>query len=87
MPEFPFSMGSLGLALNAVVWWNNLHLDAAVSTCASRASRSPMRCARLSPIQYDHIDFLGRYAFFRAEATGGLRPFHDGAQEADDPSL
>ncbi|MEV4310073.1 hypothetical protein [Nonomuraea sp. NPDC049624] len=24
-------------------------------------------CARLSPIQYDHIDFLGRYAFFRAK--------------------
>ncbi|MFF0312246.1 hypothetical protein ACFYSC_32820 [Streptosporangium sp. NPDC004379] len=37
-------------------------------------------CARLSPIQYDHINFLGRYAFSRADVAGGLRPFHDGAQ-------
>ncbi|MFI7443164.1 hypothetical protein [Nonomuraea indica] len=32
-------------------------------------------CARLSPIAYDHINFLSRYAFTRAKASGGLRPF------------
>ncbi|MET9251102.1 hypothetical protein [Nonomuraea sp. NPDC003709] len=37
---------------------------------------------RLSPIQYDHINFLGRYAFSRADVAGGLRPFHDGAHES-----
>ncbi|MEU8326418.1 hypothetical protein AB0C33_49325 [Nonomuraea sp. NPDC048881] len=34
-------------------------------------------CARLSPIQYEHINFLGRYAFTRADVGSGLRPFHD----------
>ncbi|MFB4269667.1 hypothetical protein [Nonomuraea sp. GTA35] len=34
-------------------------------------------CARLSPIQYDHINFLGRYVFSRADVTAGLRAFHD----------
>jgi hypothetical protein len=30
---------------------------------------------------YDHINFLGRYAFTRAESGTGLRPFHDPTQE------
>lgn len=34
-------------------------------------------CARLSPIQYEHINFLGRYAFTRADVGSGLRPFRD----------
>ncbi|MFD6936945.1 hypothetical protein ACFWAP_12465 [Streptomyces goshikiensis] len=32
--------------------------------------------ARLSPLQYDHINFLGRYAFARPSAPG-LRPLRD----------
>nr|WP_170223175.1 Tn3 family transposase [Nonomuraea turkmeniaca] len=76
-------LGSLGLALNAVIWWNSLYLDAAVKQL--RADGFPVTdemCARLSPIQYDHINFLGRYAFSRADVAGGLRPFHDGAHES-----
>jgi hypothetical protein len=38
-------------------------------------------CARLSLIAYDHINFLGRYAFSRADLADGLRPFHDGSAE------
>ncbi|WP_344948297.1 Tn3 family transposase [Sphaerisporangium flaviroseum] len=75
-------LGSLGLALNAVIWWNSLYLDAAVKQL--REQGFPVTgemCARLSPIQYDHINFLGRYAFSRADVAGGLRPFHDGAHE------
>nr|WP_281284538.1 hypothetical protein [Nonomuraea diastatica] len=34
-------------------------------------------CARLSPIPYEPIDFLGRYAFTRADVGSPLRPFHD----------
>ncbi|WP_425458585.1 Tn3 family transposase [Actinomadura decatromicini] len=77
-------LGALGLALNAVLWWNTLYLDAAVKQI--RADRFPATddmCARLSPIAYEHINFLGRYAFTRADADAGLRPFHDPAQEAD----
>jgi hypothetical protein len=38
-------------------------------------------CARLSPICYEHINFLGRYSFTRADPTTGLRPFHDPTTE------
>jgi len=71
-------LGSLGLALNAVIWWNSLYLDAAVEQL--RAQNFPVTgemCARLSPICYEHINFLGRYAFTRGDVAGGLRPFHE----------
>ncbi|GGQ35927.1 transposase [Streptosporangium pseudovulgare] len=75
-------LGSLGLALNAVIWWNSLYLDAAVKHLREQGFPvTDEMCARLSPIQYDHINFLGRYAFSRADVAGGLRPFHDGAHE------
>ncbi|MGV9777436.1 hypothetical protein [Streptosporangium sp. NPDC003464] len=38
--------------------------------------------ARLSPIAYDHIDFLGRYAFTCADVAAGPRAFHDGGLPA-----
>ena len=41
--------------------------------------------ARPSPLQYDHINFLGRYAFTRP-AVPGLRPLRDphAHDESDD---
>ncbi|MGI5490348.1 hypothetical protein [Microtetraspora malaysiensis] len=41
-------------------------------------------CARLSPIQYNHINFLGRYSFSRADVAAGLRPFHELPSSAAD---
>ena len=70
-------LGALGLALNAVVLFNTLYIDAAVKHLA--ASDFPVTddlVARLSPLQYDHINFLGRYAFTRHPAPG-TRPLHD----------
>jgi Tn3 transposase DDE domain len=65
-----------------VVWWNSLYLDAAVKHLREQGfPATGAMCARLSPIQYDHINFLGRYAFTRAETTVGLRPFYDLASE------
>ncbi|MEV8098269.1 hypothetical protein [Kitasatospora sp. NPDC085879] len=32
--------------------------------------------ARRSPLRFDHIDFLGRYAFFRSEEAG-RRPLRE----------
>ncbi|MFF0775651.1 Tn3 family transposase [Nonomuraea wenchangensis] len=72
-------LDALGLALNAVVWWNSLYLDAAVTQ--PREQGFPVTdemCARLSSIAYDHINFLGRYAFAGTEAGDGLRPFDTG---------
>lgn len=73
-------LGALGLALNAVVLFNSLYIDAAVKQLA--ADGFPVTddlLARLSPLQYDHIDFLGRYVFTRpcgAGPAGTARPAH-----------
>ncbi|WP_271217558.1 Tn3 family transposase [Streptosporangium carneum] len=68
-------LGSLGLALNAVIWWNSLYLDAAVKHLREQGFPvTDEMCARLSPIQYDHINFLGRYAFSRADVAGVCGP-------------
>ncbi|WP_078625105.1 Tn3 family transposase [Streptomyces californicus] len=64
-------LGALGLALNAVVLWNSLYLDRAAKQLA--ADGFPVTddlLARLSPLQFDHINFLGRYAFFRPQEPG-----------------
>jgi TnpA family transposase len=79
-------LGALGLALNAVVLFNTLYIDTAVRHLA--ASGFPVTSdlvAGLSPLQYDHINFLGRYAFTRPPAPG-TRPLRDpdSAEEADD---
>jgi len=39
--------------------------------------------ARLSPLQYKHINVLGRYSFALSEpiAMGELRPLHSGEEE------
>lgn len=69
-----------------MVWWNTLYLDAAVKQI--RAGGFPTTddmCARLSPSAYEHINFLGRYAFTHAKTGAGLRPFHDPAQDVDAP--
>ncbi|MFF8958679.1 Tn3 family transposase [Streptomyces sp. NPDC014894] len=76
-------LGALGLALNAVVLWNSLYLDRATKQLA--ADGFPVTddlLARLSPLQFDHINFLGRYAFFRPQEPG-RRPLR---AEEDEPS-
>jgi TnpA family transposase len=70
-------LGALGLALNAVVLFNSLYIDAAVKQLA--ADGFPVTdelLTRLSPLQYDHINFLGRYVFTRPPAPG-LRQLRD----------
>ena len=68
-------LGALGLALNAVVLFNTLYIDAAVKQLA--ADGFPVTddlIARLSPLQYDHINFLGRYAFTSPRPTARPPP-------------
>ncbi|KUN82737.1 hypothetical protein AQJ64_18505 [Streptomyces griseoruber] len=42
--------------------------------------------ARLSPLQFDRINFLGRYAFFRP-AEAGLRPLREPSVGDDESGL
>ncbi|MFI6519867.1 Tn3 family transposase [Spirillospora sp. NPDC050679] len=76
------------LGLNAVVLLNSLYIDAAVKQLAADGlSVTDELLARLSPLQYDHINFFGRYAFTRS-LTPGLRqlrgPYSDDETDNDE---
>jgi hypothetical protein len=67
--------GALGLALNAVVYWNSLYINAAVEQLeAAGWSLSDEIRARLSPLVFEHINFHGRYPIVRTHTDGQLRP-------------
>nr|WP_179419790.1 Tn3 family transposase [Streptomyces sp. TLI_235] len=77
-------LGALDLALNAVLLWNSVYLDAAAKQLA--ADGFPVTndlLARLSPLQFDHINFLGRYAFTASQPAQGLRPLRDPVTTVD----
>ena len=86
-------LGALGLVVNVIVLWNSLYMDAALARL--RAEGLDVRdedVARLSPLGFEHINMLGRYAFILPDtvARGELRPLrdpraHDG--EPDEPGL
>jgi hypothetical protein len=68
------------LVTNVVILWNTLYMDAALNHLrAEGGDVQPEDIARLSPLRYQHINFLGRYAFTLAEqiAHGQLRPLSD----------
>jgi Tn3 transposase DDE domain len=67
----------LGLVVNVIALWNTIYMDAALEQLRSEGySLKPEDVARLSPLMFDHINFLGRYAFALPEsvAQGKLRP-------------
>ncbi len=79
-------LGALGLVVNVIVLWNTVYMDAALNQL--RAESFDARdedVARLSPLGFDHINMLGRYAFILPDqiARGELRPLRD-PQNADD---
>ena len=80
-------LGALGLVLNIIVLWNTLYIEAAVQQLAREGF--PVRSedvARLSPMMFDHINLLGRYAFSVPEAVqrGELRPLRNPSDALDD---
>ena len=73
-------LGALGLALNIVVLWNTIYMEAALDQL--RQEGFPVHdedVARLSPLIHDHINMHGRYSFAVPEvvARGELRPLRD----------
>ncbi|MGW7332160.1 Tn3 family transposase [Streptomyces sp. NPDC054840] len=76
-------MGALGMALNAIVWWNTLYMDAAGKEVeAGGLTISQEIRSRLSPLAHGHINFHGRYPIVRSHGDGSLRPLRDpGASE------
>jgi TnpA family transposase len=77
-------LGALGLALNAIALWNSLYIQAALDQLTREGwDISPADIARVSPLAFKHINFLGRYAFDlpQAVAGGALRPLRNPSSE------
>ena len=80
-------LGALGLVVNVIVLWNTIYMDAALDQL--RAEGFDVRdedVARLSPLGFEHINMLGRYAFILPEpvARGELRPLRSPTALSDD---
>lgn len=80
-------LSALGLVVNVIVLWNTIYMDAALNRL--RAEGYDVRdedVARLSPLGFEHINMLGRYAFTLPEpvARGELRPLRDPGTATDD---
>ncbi len=72
---------------NVIVLWNTIYMDAALNQL--RAEGFDVRTedvVRLSPLGFDHINMLGRYAFILPDpiARGELRPLRDPTIMADE---
>ncbi len=79
-------LGALGLVVNVIVLWNTIYMDAALNRLPAEGyDVREEDVARLSPLGFDHINMLGRYAFTlpNTVARGELRPLRD-PRTADD---
>ncbi len=80
-------LGALGLVVNAMVLWNTLYMNRALEEMRGRGMKIvPEDIERLSPLGYDHINFLGRYTFslsdeIRQGAFHPLRELEETEQE------
>jgi Tn3 transposase DDE domain len=80
-------LGALGLVVNMIVLWNTLYINAALEQRAREGYHAtPEDVARLSPLVFEHINLLGRYAFSVPEAVtrGELRPLRNPAEAIEE---
>ncbi|MBV9085683.1 MAG: Tn3 family transposase [Acidobacteriaceae bacterium] len=80
-------LGALGLVINVIVLWNTLYINAALQQLEAEGFPiKPEDVARLSPLMFDHINLLGRYAFSVPEsvAPGELRQLRNPADAMED---
>jgi TnpA family transposase len=77
-------LSALGLVLNAVVLWNTFYMDRALTQLRAAGNRVREEdVARLAPLGFHHINFLGRYVFTPPE-PGWVRPLRDPAADDED---
>ena len=80
-------LGALGLVINVIVLWNTLYINAALQQLEAEGFPiQPEDVVRLSPLVFDHINLLGRYAFSVPEsvARGELRQLRNPADAMED---
>ena len=67
--------------------WNTIYMDAALNRLRAEGYEARDKdVARLSPLGFEHINMLGRYAFVLPDAVarGELRPLRDPALADDE---
>ena len=77
-------LGALGLTLNAIALWNSTYIQAAIDQLTLEGwDISQSDIARVSPLLFKHINFLGRYAFDlpQAVAESALRSLRNPSSE------
>ncbi len=70
-------LSALGLVVNIIVLWNTIYMDQALMQLHVEGFHATDEdIARLSPLGYEHLNFLGRYTFALPEVIqqGGYRP-------------
>lgn len=80
-------LSALGLVVNLIVLWNTLYTETALNYVRAEGVDVKLEdVARLSPLGYKHINFLGQYSFDLAEtvAQGALRPLRTSANPHED---
>ncbi len=80
-------LGALGLVVNIIVLWNTIYMDAALEDLRREGYPvNPEDVARLSPLVFEHVNLLGRYAFSVPEAVarGELRPLRNSADTLEE---
>jgi len=80
-------LGALGLVVNAIVLWNTLYMEAALTQRrAEGLAVHAADVARLSPLVHKHINFQGRYFFALSEAVarGALRPLRSPDERSEE---
>jgi len=80
-------LGALGLVVNVIVLWNTTYMDAALNQLRAEGfDVRPEDVARLSPLCFEHINMLDRYAFTLPDvvARGELRPLRNPAAPGTD---
>ena len=73
--------------VNVIALWNTIYMDAALEQLRTEGySLKPEDVTRLSPIMFEHINFLGRYAFALPESVsqGDLRPLRKAGAPDDE---
>src|SRR5580658_7029718 len=69
-------LDALGLVVNILALWNTIYMDAVLEQLRIEGyALKPEDVARLSPLTFDHINFLGRYAFALPDSSTPNRSF------------
>jgi len=73
--------------VNIITLWNTLYINAALEQLQAEGHPvQPEDVARLSPLVFDHINLLGRYAFSVPDSVvrGELRPLRNPGDAIED---